>query len=698
MNLPLLIRTNSEPRPKSELCADGRIVPLRSGGMYLHLGTKGKIDSDPFLQELDSRPRMPQIVPLSFGPDGLSSPLVTNYLGRLPTLTLDQMMYVPPKGSLQESPDEVELAKWADGLGIPVQVPVGQLTPGRTLPSGRQHRVLPLDSAGRITSVGEAHSIRVLPKLSRAVGVHANPGHEVARMAAGRPYLSGRIVFGPDGVELGVPAGLVEAWFGDTVTRLGRPLDEKDVAAALADKTASTVQVDGYVELMRRLEALPPQSQALVGVADGADSAVHLAQRDLPGVSFLDPGAARAASFPNDPTRIELTVLPDTMALADRLDVLDAARYAAEPPASWPIRWPDGAAVAVDDTRPDRDVVVIGSAETEQESLLNTVYGAIGKLDQPVIVLAVEHTRTPLTPARIAAVRTLLEQYGWRNRVPVVVTRGQTSKDLFEVLDSYGAALVHRVAAASTASGGLSVNFGPQWNWTVRQPGNATVRQPGNATGVGSTPGVQSELTLPLLLTAAGRHRTPRFGRPPEQVATFLSTSLTEHLGDGRLAADLQGPGVKTLKPLVEQIALRDPSFAAHDATLQLADLGQGDAVVNYLGAGEARGDAIFEPLVNVDAETAQATVAELLPHLATLAGGGLNDFASQAILTAIAGQLDGSMTPEQINKSIEDHKAYLPRGGRADWVRRIGALQDKLPDHQLGLAEIGTMIMQCPD
>ncbi|MGC4806707.1 hypothetical protein [Micromonospora sp. DT233] len=686
MNLPLLLRR------MSELCADSRTVPLRSGGMHLHLGPRDQIHADTVLVEVDGRPRIPQITPLSFVPEGVGHQLTSNFVGRQGPDALDRMMYVPPTSSLGRLPDPAELARWADTLGLPVQLSAAQVAPGPTPPSG-QHRVVPLDDAGRVTTHDRAHSIRVLPRTSLAAGAHANPVPEVAQLMAGRPYLSGRIVFGPDGAELGVPAGLVKSWFGDTLARVGRPLEQADVAAARSEGVASIVQVDGYVDLMRRVEGLPPESQALVTVADGVDSAVYLAHRDGAGVSFLDPGSAGAATFPGDPTRIELTVLPDTMRLGDRLDVLDAARYAAEPPATWPIRWPDEAAVTGGGTRPDREVVVVGTKESEK-SLLDTAHAAIDKLDQPVIVLGVDTNWASPSPERVAAVRTLLEQYGWRNKVPVVVTRGRADAELLTVLDSYGAPLVHKVrtSSPSPATGGLSVNFGPSSSWRVRQPGDATVS--------GAKPAVNPQLTPALLADAGGRHRIAKYDRPPEQVATFLSTPLAARVGDGRFAQDLQG--VKALRPLVEQIARRDPSFTAHEATLQLAELGKGEAVVSYLNAGDKRGDAIFDPLVRADGDTAQAretTVRTLLPHLASLAGGGMKDFASQGILTAIAGQLDGSMTPDQVRDSVWQFKDHLPTEGRLDWVRRIGELQDRLPvEHRAGLEEIGTIILRCPE
>lgn len=139
--------------------------------------------------------------------------------------------------------------------------------------------------------------------------------------------------------------------------RFGRRLDTADVGAA--HDADGAVRVDGYVDLMRRLEWAPPDSQALVVV--GPD--VVLAHRGRNCVAVLDPATGTAAALPTDPGELRLVALPGTMPLDDRLDELNAARFGAAVQPSWPIVWPAQAHPYEDGS--DAPFVVIGPVDDE---------------------------------------------------------------------------------------------------------------------------------------------------------------------------------------------------------------------------------------------------------------------------------------------------------------------------------------------
>lgn len=655
----------------AELCGDRRTVPSLTHGIHLHTGDTAALDDDPHLHEANTRPELPQIIPLSFGPGAQGSQLAEGFLRRHPPESLDLMGLVP-LGTLDGQLDLAALAARADRHRLFVQVPVGQLARGGERVPLARHRVVPLDANGRTTTAGAAAMVRVVPAAGRSAGVYDTVDADTAALWADRPYLWGRIVFGPDGVELGWPSGLVNHWYGPALARFGRPLTGADVDAA-----GTAADLAGYVDLLRRMESAPPDSQALVQ----ADDAVFLAHRGRYGVAVLDPGTGRAAAFPTDPGRLRYVPLPDTMSLDDRVDALSGPRT--EP--SWPIVWPadteqygpEGAA---------GQVVVLGPADAEPAAVRDRLAVPVG---QPVILLGADHAGAAPDAGRVGQLGTLLEQYGWRGQVPVVVTRAgvrpgdPATAALHDVLDRYGASLVHQVSGRATAatSGGLVSFLGNPW--TVREA---------NAPADARRPPVEDALTPGLLRFAAGDRRRPAFGAPPEPVATFLTTPLT---GSG-----LRGAPVRTLAPLVRQIAARDPSFAGHDAAVRLVGLGHAEPVTSYLSGADGRADTLF-PLLDGAGEQGIRT---LLPLLSALAGGDVGDGASHAILGALGDLLAlpaGSADADTVRKRIWDYKNDLPDDGkvRVAWQRRLTALKAQLPEAYADDIDTVTLaVMTCPD
>lgn len=198
---------------------------------------------------------------------------------------------------------------------------------------------------------------------------------------------------------------------------------------------------------------------------------------------------------------------------------------------------------------------------------------------------------------------------------------------------------------------------------------------------------------------AAGRRRRPAYGPPSTPVATYLTTPLTGGADAPRL--DLDAVAVRTLRPVVEQIAARDPSFAGHNAAVQLAALGHGDVVGSYLGGEADRGETIFQPLLSGAGQAGdrQQEVQTLLPHVAALAGGQVQDHASQGILSALNDLLTGAADADTIEQRIWRYKDYLPQEGRVEWTRRLGTLKQQLPDERgADIDNLVLAILHCPD
>lgn len=81
------------------------------------------------------------------------------------------------------------------------------------------------------------------------------------------------------------------------------------------------------------------------------------------------------------------------------------------------------------------------------------------------------------------------------------------------------------------------------------------------------------------------------------------------------------------------------------------------------------------------------------------MAGEGLDDTASQAILSSIGKLIEKAMTEAQLKVEIAKHKDQLPREGhvRPGWVRRMNRLTQAWPAHQEVLSWVAQAILECP-
>lgn len=663
------------PRTLAELCADGRIVPLASGGVWNNSRYRGVQEGDPFLDELLSLPRSPGGSPLVFESDDKAGALTLKQAARTPPEARDLLVHRPPPpvGGL----DAYALGELADRFGMPVEIPRQQLAapvPGRTLEQ-LEHRLVPLRADGPVSTLGDAEWVRVVPARGGTTGAYETAPDEVKRAQAEVRYPSwGRIVFLAGGeVQLGWPAALADHRYGGSMARFGRPLDEVDVAAVAAPPVA----LDGYVDLIRRLESAPGNRQAYVQVTDErGDVSTFLAHRDPRHVAVLDPGTGRSARLPAGRVRIQLTALPGVRSLDDRLDAIrDARLRPADLPTS-PIAWPR-------DARPvgsaEHPVVVFGP-EALPASLLADLTGWADQIGQPILVVGAGRTRQPVPSDQLPALRSLLSQFGDRWKVPVVLTFGAVNEgrpetaELYAALDTFGASLVRQVPS------------GLDHKWTVRP-----------ALSTGDKPPIANELSAGLLAFAAGTDRRPAFAPPPAAVVRFLGTPL----GDQLRAGSPFGGTVRKLAPWVHRIAARNPAAVAYGAALALTDLGHQD-IVSSVVANPGRGrDAVFGSLADIGGDTPadrQREVQTLLPQLAALVGGlDTRDVASQGVLTALNDMLAGAKDNTRIQQDITGLKSYLTDVAKADFARLIRNLANRMPaaDHQT-YEDLVVLILTC--
>ncbi|GAA2333260.1 hypothetical protein GCM10010170_012420 [Dactylosporangium salmoneum] len=361
---------------------------------------------------------------------------------------------------------------------------------------------------------------------------------------------------------------------------------------------------------------------------------------------------------------------------------------------SWPLFLPPGAELlsTMDTGNVSGEVVVVGSGAGEPVGVLSAVRRAAAGVDQPVVVVSVPPGGSP-DAAQVDTVRTLLNVYGWRGRVPVVVTRGSLTP-LESLLDLYGVTAVYQTsvgAGLGGPSGGLAaLNLSNAW--VLRRPA-----------GEPAAAGLSSEVFSAELLQAAASRRRPVFDRPSTPVASFLSVPLQD-TGRIRDTYDTYRALLTPDLPQVQQIVSRDPAFAGHQAVLGLAELGQFDAAVAYLQAGDDRPDVIAAPLLNIDRDATpverERAVVGMLPHLAALARAVSHDLASEAILLAVADLITENRSQEDVKNDIWFHKNLLPKDGRlrVGWVTHLTELTQQLPEHTNSLGWIASAIMNCPD
>ncbi|GAA5179135.1 hypothetical protein GCM10023322_08240 [Rugosimonospora acidiphila] len=689
----------------SDLCGDGRTVVGETALLLLNepprSGDTRVLARDPGL----SMPAVSQFSLVDLAP---GAALVRRFLELRPVESLDRLVETRPPA---EPTDLVSLAERADLLGVPVQTRASNLPANREAkPPLAAHRVIDLDDSGTMTAPGTGDVVRVVPTRSLiSRPPFADQPDEAMAIIAAKPYLSGRIAFVDHGVELGLPARLVDNAHAEALRRHGiddvvRGLDGRfDEVFGLAGVAGEAL--DGYVDLLYRMERAPVGTHGLVAVEDGDDARVYLAVRDPNGVSVIDLGTSWAASLPTDPTRVSLAMLPESLTVAQRLDSLARAwvdpqrsgsRSGDRPAGVELFGWTSGDS--------PRAIEVIGSVADEPAGLMQKIAEAAEQIDQPVIVLGARRSGEAPQADQLMLLRERLEAFvGLNGQMPVVVTRGAepdrpvagSEATLVDILDLYQVSVLYQTPTPPAALGergpgagaGL-LNLG-NW-WVLREPGEA-----------GHTESADT-LTPGLLARGAAPDRRPAFAVPSRSVSSFLTTPLSD-LAALEASLDSIMANSSARRAEVQAAVARVPTKDAHGALVELAVLGQGEAALNVVRANGGRGDEIIEPLLNIGHPDPQAqddnTFTEVLSQLATVAGEGLNDSVSQAILSSIAKLIAKTMTEPQLKVEIARHRDQLPREGhvRPDWVRRMNRLMRSWPAHQEILSWVAQAILECP-
>jgi hypothetical protein len=699
MDLPL------RNRSIDELCADGRTVPVPAGGMYLHAGAQKAqglqgLQDDPYLKEAHDRPPMPGMTPLSYGPGDLASALTARFLDRLPLAALHPMVNIPLP-SLYPALDLAGLGELTEN-GLSAEIPTADLIemrPGRELPLA-QHRVTWRDENRNTTTRRNAVTVQVASLHDRSAGVFDDLDDETAALADQLPYLSGRIVYGPDSVNLGRAGGLVKREFGALLAPFGRWRDNGGAARAAG---ATTITLDGYADLMHRMEWAPLNSQGLVQVEDESGAVeVFLAHRDGKGVAFLDFGAAGAARFPREPGPVRFTGLPGAMSLADRITALrDAGTAEVREPL--PVKLPAGAEIYTPASggSPAHPVVVLGGVDTETTATLEKLSGFARQLGRPVVVVGADGARKVMAE-HFLPLQSLIVQFGWNGVVPIAYTKAMLKDDsagrtVSDQLDGLRASIIHQITPGMAKAAGAPVAAFLDNMWTVRPPAGK-----GDGSAADAAP-VLPSLTEPLFEYAAEQNDKPVNGRPPAEVTSLLHSSLKAFAGPTP-PVDLNSPRVRKLSPVVTQIASMAPEFRPHSAVLKLTLTAGPEMVSSYVAAPKKDGrQKLFDAMLKVPGETPaarKAGVQEMMPHLAALSGAdSIQDAASNVVLNAIMDHFTKARDDDTIRADIFQHRVDLAKDIKTDYVRLISQLKAKQPaEDGAGFDQVAQWLLDCPE
>ncbi|MGW0502451.1 hypothetical protein [Micromonospora sp. NPDC003241] len=687
-HLPLITR------PMAELCADGRTVFLPGGAMAVGTDAMPTAD-DPFVRRADAAARFSGPVATPLFPQA-DSDLLRRMLDRQSAEQLDLMpVHWPDSAGPASLP---ALAQWADDLRLSAQVLRTQLdgATGGAVPFG-PHRVVDLDAEGRITAAGTGVTVRVVPSDHRAPRPWAEAPADVLEILSGKPYLSGRIVFSVDGVEVGLPAALTNHRYLAVLRTHGLRFATGDDALA-ATGAERIDEPTGYVDLAYRMDQAGAGAHAVV-VVDGPDGeSIYLAVNDeARNLSLLGPDGSVLLPA-TESGRIRLALYPgEPMSVEDRLIQLGAAPAGSPAAASTGPSWAETTRnevtpytwQAADGT--GRVLEIIGPVGAVSTHDLGILAEAAETLDQPIIVLATDRPGRRPAPEQVALLNRRLFVHlgesvlaGGHDPVPVVYTRASASPELTRVLDAYGAPLVYEAPGLSApGAGGMPLlNLGSAW----------TARRPGGTPGGGgqATPPVVDALSVDLIEAATGLRQAPAFTPPTVPMVSFLSVPLTDPQAIVS-GLDRAGPALPDQHSQLREAVDRVPSLAGHHAVLSLAKPllldGPAGGPGGAAGTGGPAGSA--------------AQVGALAPMLAELAGVSFDDRASHAILAAIGDLVEGTRSADEVTAAIWEFKDDLPRGGavRPNWIRKINALVPLVAEgHREPLAQIQKAIMTCPD
>ncbi|GAB7052440.1 hypothetical protein [Catenuloplanes indicus] len=673
MDLPLTVK-NSEA-----ICID-HMLPTATGA-HLHTESISTRNRDTRLRTMTNLPAMDRFAYLTLGREisdalGDSTALgadraravLRQFLAGIPIETADRyVVRLDPEGlSL------ADVVTRADRLGLPIEVPRAGLRAG---PPVDPHRLLGVDGGMRPAPVDGAEFVRVMPSRHRAADAYADVPPEMRELALAKPYPWARMIFGDDGVRLGLPAPLARHAYAETLRRLPRPLRPADATGAPARDLA------GYGDLLAALAT--PGTRAFVTVtAPSGDTLTVLALHDAHGVSVLDPGTGDAALLPAAPERITLTPVEGSPDLATWLDEIRAAGPAM---AARPIsRTPTVHALPIGDT--GRSVDVIGAPGTLSERFRSEIAAAAEGVAAPVVVVARDRKLRGPSAGQLANLEWLLFQHRQNQLAggdaPIVVIHGEAPPGVTGLLGGYDFAMVHQ----PRTSGGQSLNLDNLWS--ARDAAGNPVAAPVRT--------ITSDL-----LRKAGAVRPPLTPAGPpadERLLTFLTTPVSD-VSAIRAVLDEHGSALKTLLPQIGTLGtVQQDLFAAWEAILRIEQRGDtalAGRAFDYLGAGETRhlrALAVVPSLLEKDPQTRGGALTDLID----LTRGTLDDGASRAILDAIRRGMDGA-PDEELKHLIYQHSVYLPEHGRTDWIRQLRELAGQKPEQTALFEKIALYVETCP-
>ncbi|WP_216592950.1 hypothetical protein [Verrucosispora sioxanthis] len=247
------------------ICLEGW-TPVASG-LYLSVDPTASVPA-----RVLETPARPGIVQVHVGEGSLGATRIVDALSREHVATIARMVQI----LAPERTGSITRADVGSGLGLPVDLP-GRLD----LVDPADQRVLPIDDGGRVTDPRSATGVRVLPE-KHLVDILATA---VARgvVPASYPPMSGQVRFHGHGVEIGLPAVVVDARHG---------------GLAEVRPTGMTTPVRSLAALLVHLDTLRPGERAVIDVtaSAGARAATYHVLADPDGLAVLRFSADTAAS------------------------------------------------------------------------------------------------------------------------------------------------------------------------------------------------------------------------------------------------------------------------------------------------------------------------------------------------------------------------------------------------------------------
>ncbi|WP_033343040.1 hypothetical protein [Catenuloplanes japonicus] len=699
MTLPII------PRSMDAICLD-HVVPTATGSHIVN-AAPSSLATDGLLGEALALPAVPGYTNVSFGRGMRDAFALTDqYLRGIPPEAMDRIVERPLAGTPMSLD---ELAARADLMRLPVEIPVARLraTPATAIDL---HRVLHFDAQGRLTARDGAAIVRVVPAEPRTPDPYATTAPDVRAAALRGGYPSARIVpVEEDRVQLGLPPALVAHTHGDALQG-ARPLHVSDLPSA-------PVSVASYGDLLAHIAA-GPAAHALVEVRTAVPSGsdvrtavpsgfeartpavsgsdvrtpavsgsearaasttganvrvpgttepeVFLAVHDAAGVAFLDPGTGRAALFPAAPDLIRVAALPGEMTVAERLLDLSAGGVA-----TLPIQRPAGV-VAHRTFGPSglRAVDVLGPVPPK---IVNVVSSAAEAIGQSVIVVGPQ-PRTGPSRRDLLRAEKMLFQHLQNGPAPIVLDYGGAGPKLADIARRWGAPVMRQ-----SLGGGLDLARA----WTGAGPDGSVAGPP------------FTEINADTLKAIGDRQRVPASVRTDPKLAAYLAMTLEDPAAVREALAD--AGTLKTLRAGIDALPADPQLFAAHTALLDLADRQSPllDVAIDYLG--ETRGGQVSTlPAVHTVLNLEPEARSGALDDLKSITMGTLDDGAGRAILDAIQLRLNGAEAAA-VERAVHAHSVYLPHGGRADFIRRLGAWKREMPEHGAVFDEVAVYVTTCP-